>query len=295
VAPPSGTPDGQPVEVSSLTGRIVFSDATNDVWMVNADGSGLHRLTSNPAFDFDPALSPDGAMIAFRSERDGNTEVYVMHADGSNQRNLSSDGANDWGPFWSPDGRVVWNCAHGLVTGFRACVANPDGSNRGVLPIDRYVEYPAWSPDGSKIAFMSQEPGASGSDPDYNVYVADADGTNVRRLTDAPGEDGFPSWSPDGKKIAFSSTRDDCSNSDALDCQTTGDIGPFETIYVMNADGTDQHPLSDRYGMFADWSPNGRFIVFSPGLNVIRLDGTGLAEIPVPGVGGEPEFADWGT
>jgi Tol biopolymer transport system component len=74
---------------------------------------------------------------------------------------------------------------------------------------------------------MSQEADASGNDPNYNIYVMHADGSGLRQLTDAPGEDGFPSWSPDGTKIAFTSTRDDCSNTDAGGCRTTGDIGPY--------------------------------------------------------------------
>src|SRR6266545_4825806 len=65
-----------PIDVSSLTGRIAFSNVTEDIWVINADGSGLHQLTSNPAHDFDPAWSPDGRKLAFRSERDGNNEIY---------------------------------------------------------------------------------------------------------------------------------------------------------------------------------------------------------------------------
>jgi WD40-like Beta Propeller Repeat len=61
-----------PIDVSSLTGRITFSNGTEDIWVVNADRSGLDRLTTNPAHDFDPAWSPDGRTVAFRSERDGN-------------------------------------------------------------------------------------------------------------------------------------------------------------------------------------------------------------------------------
>ncbi len=182
---PSPTISGS-IDVSSLAGRIAFSNGTEDVWVVNADGSGLHRLTSDPAHDFDPAWSPDGTTLAFRSERDGNTEIYVMSARGFGQHNLSRDPADDWGPTWSPAGQVLWNCARGVSFGFRACVADPDGTGLHVIPADVYVEYPAWSPDGTKIAFMSQEPGASGTDPDYNIYVTNADGTGITRLTDTP-------------------------------------------------------------------------------------------------------------
>jgi TolB protein len=294
VSSTAGALIGSPIDVSALAGRITFSNGTDDIWSVNADGSGLKRLTTSPREDFDPAWSPDGRRIAFRSMRDGNNEVYVMNADGSRQRDVSRDPADDWGPAWTSGGKVLWNCARDLGFGFRACTANLDGSRLRVIPNDVYVEYPAGSPDGTKIAFMSQQPGAHGSDPNYDIFVMNADGSGLKQLTDAPGEDGFPSWSPDGTKIAYSSTRDDCSNSTAADCRTTGDIGPYQTIYVMNADGSDQHRLSLQLGQFVDWSPDGHYLVFSPGLQVIRPDGTGLTAIPAA-VGTEPEFADWGT
>jgi Tol biopolymer transport system component len=284
---------GTPIEVSMLIGRIVFSNGTDDIWMVRANGSRLEQLTTNPANDFDPTLSPDGKMVAFRSERDGNNEVYVMKADGSGQRDVSRDEADDWGPAWSPDGKVVWNCARDLAIGFHPCVVSPSGSGLHIIPLDVYFEYPAWSPDGSKIAFMSQEPGSAGNDPNYDIFLMNADGSGLRQLTDAAGSDGFPAWSPDGTMIAFSSTRDDCSNSEAPDCRTTGDVGPWHAVYVMNADGSNQRRISLRLAQITDWSPDGHYLVFAPGLNVIRPDGTGLTQIPVS-VGGDLEFADWG-
>src|SRR6266511_1713409 len=111
------------------------------------------------------------------------------------------------------------------------------------IPADVWFEYPAWSPDGTRIAFMGQTPEGT---ENYEIYVMNADGTGRRRLTDSPASDGFPSWSPDGTKIAFTSTRDDCSMSEASDCKTTGDIGPYHTLYVMNADGSGVLGHADR-------------------------------------------------
>ena len=143
-------------------------------------------------------------------------------------------------------------------------------------PLDRIV-FTSMSEDGKKVG----------------VFVMNADGTHIRRLTDAPGEDGFPAWSPDGTKIAFSTTRDDCAHSESPDCKSSGDIGPYEDIWVMNADGSDQRRVSDRVGQLPVWSPNGRWILFSPGLNLVRLDGSGLTAVDVPGPPSEPEFPDW--
>ena len=91
-------------------GRIAFDsdrDGNFEVYVMNTDGSGLTRLTSNPAGDGSPAWSPDGTRIAFVSDRDGNFEVYVMNADGSGLTRLTDDPASDDSPAWSPDGSRI--------------------------------------------------------------------------------------------------------------------------------------------------------------------------------------------
>ena len=73
---------------SSVPGRIAF-DNFDDVWTIDADGTGLTRLTRRPGPDFDPSWSPDGTQIAYRSERCGEPEIWIMDADGTGQRRLT--------------------------------------------------------------------------------------------------------------------------------------------------------------------------------------------------------------
>jgi len=96
----STAPSGRPA-----AGQIAFTsdrDGNVDIYLVHADGSGVTRLTNNPARDFLPVWSSDGTRIAFYSERDGNGEIYVMNADGSGLRNLTNNPAADLAPAWRP-------------------------------------------------------------------------------------------------------------------------------------------------------------------------------------------------
>jgi TolB protein len=139
VSDPAWSPDGR---------KIAFVRDRNDnadVFVVNADGSGPRRLTRTPASDSAPAWAPDGQKIVFVSNRGGTYEVYVMNADGSGQRALGARTVGGRGQF-------------------RGEVAAPDDA-------------PAWSPDGRKIAFVSNRDGT------HEVYVMNADGSGQLRLT----------------------------------------------------------------------------------------------------------------
>jgi Tol biopolymer transport system component len=288
----------RPINIRSLTGRIVFSDGTEDIWSMGADGTHVRRLTSSPAAEFDPTWSPDGRQIAYRHQTGdlqtgagGTTEIYVMNSDGSHQRNLTRNDVTDWGPDWSPGGtKIAYNS--GLATGgtgLHGYVIAPDGTGRRLIT-RHYVEYPDWSPDGSQIVFMAPQ-GALGTD--YKIYVMDADGRHVRRLTTAEGKDGWPAWSPGGKQIVFSSTRDDCSISTAPDCRATGDIGPWQDVWIMNADGSGQRRLTSEFGQFFAWSPDGsEILVTGDRPFLMRPDGTGLTPFPMKGAA-LPLFPEW--
>ena len=92
-------PTGAPIaKIAFYTNR----DGNDEVYLMNADGTGLVNLTNNAALDIEPAWSPDGSKIAFATNRDGNFEVYVMKADGTGLVNLTNNPALDGRPVWRP-------------------------------------------------------------------------------------------------------------------------------------------------------------------------------------------------
>ena len=142
-----------------------------------------------------------------------------------------------WSPALAPDGQhVVFNLAGQLVVhSIPAKVVRPLAKSSG------RNDWPAVAPDGRRVAFGSSRDG------NFEIYVADFDGGNIRRLTRRPGLDMRPAWSPDGKRIAFTSVRD----------------GNYE-VYVMSADGqqpvnVSRHAERDDY---ASWHPDGRKLVW---------------------------------
>jgi TolB protein len=250
----------------------------DEIYVINADGTGLQRLTRNTLVDGHPTWSPGGRRIAFTRDRDEQTaNIYVMNADGSGQRRLSQDLTRfPWVEVaWSPDWKKIAFVASVLGRP-DIFVINADGSGRRNVTNTVTTSFGlAWSPDGRRIAYLDYDGLLGGSAP---LYVVNADGTGKHRLTGPLMVDlGSPSWSPDGRTLAFT--------------------GRGPDVYTVHADGTGPHKLTHSPGWNgqAEWSPDGRHIVFISSrddpahrtfdLFVMNADGSGQRNLThTPGV-----------
>lgn len=242
----------------------------NDIYVTNWDGRDPLRITSDPGSDVDPAISPNGRDVVFTSNRTGNNDIYVVDSLGGTAVNLTNNGANDGWARWSPNGRQI--VFHSNRDGnFEIYVMDADGQMPTRLTNYPGVDqYPDWSPDGRFIVFRR----------DTDIYVMELSSGEVSRLTAAPPLNQMPVWSPNGNQIAFMSTRDG-----------------YPSVFLMNADGSDQRNLTPKGVGDADadwisrapaWSVNGRHIFFmssrpSTGLDteifVMNPDGSGVTRL----------------
>ena len=225
-------------------------------------------------------------LVAFGTNRDGvQGEVYVMNPDGTGQRNLTRSPHSEVCPSFSPDGRRIafvrdWQGIYAMDPG--------GGGEAPVFPNDRgefsTVMCADWSPDGSRLLFTAAR--NDGRD-NQDIYVVNADGTGLTRLTDDPANDSAPRWSPDGRRIAFSSIRD----------AVPGEVN-FE-IYVMGADGSNQTRLTrnTKFDHSPAWSPDGRSLVFTSrrdgNFEVYSMDSAGGGETRLTDDPNDDMGAEW--
>ena len=226
---PRWSPDGSKILfVSNRTGN-------EEIFVIKADGTGPVNLTKSPSNDHAPAWRPNGKMIAFAREpvSGGHPDIFVMNADGSGQTSLAVNGAKDDDPSWSPTGLMLAFYSERVVgadTGDDVWKMRADGTQLTKLTGAGSEHYPAWSPNGQRIAYMSAT-----SQTAWNAWTMKPDGSGKLRVKVNAG---MARWSPDSNQLVYVKM-----------------IGGHFQIYAMNANGSGETRLTnDLYNdMYPDW------------------------------------------
>jgi TolB protein len=255
-------------------GKIAFTsnrDGNREIYVTQADGSDIVRLTNNKAYDDQPALSPDGAWVVFVSNRDGNHELYLIGVDGKELRRLTDTPYSEIDPSFLPDGRWViytamaegdkdiwrFNVESGetevLVTGegdqFMARMAPDgalayveDGGDNEVVLLEDGVKtnlsrspgidtLPTFSPNGETVYYTTNRGG------DYDLIAVNRDGSGLRELITLESTEGRAWPSPDGAYVAVASDKD-------------GDL----EIYIFSPEGELLEQITDNE--YEDYEPS---------------------------------------
>ena len=206
---------------------IVYSSiqpANWDLYLFESPGGHPRRLTTDPGLDYNPAVSPDGRWVVFTSERSGSPDLYVLDLEGDRTlRPLVTGPALEDAADISPDGRQLLfvstrnGNADVFVVPFRPDDPHGAGEPKNLTRHAAGDYNPVFSPDGTRILFSSSRDASvttsDGASPSATylaseLYVMQADGTDVRRLTHHESWDGAPAWTPDGQAVVFYSQRD---------------------------------------------------------------------------------------
>jgi tol-pal system beta propeller repeat protein TolB len=278
---PSPSSSDQPTGHIVFTCQIFKVQAMNQICIMNADGTGYRRLTTEDNIQHVyPSLSPDGQSLLYAAFREQNVyEIYKLDlVDGSVDRLTNKIGVLT-SPEFSPDGeRITFTRGNPRTNQHQIMLMDANGDNDGNIPQINGWD-PTWSPDGKRILFASDRDGLtqlftmnlrgrqlfrvtnlpsirgrsdwspdgqfivtySGEPWNREVYIMGADGSNVRQLTPSGGNSQGPAFSPDGQWVAFTAYFD-----------RPGDDHGCE-IYIIRTDGTDLRRLTDND--YCDYQP----------------------------------------
>ena len=244
---PAYSPDGS---------KIAFVSTNNQVFVMNADGSGRRQVTTSNTAKTEPTWSADGSRIAYVSNSfdvDGQTdlEIWAIKADGTGRTQLTNNAFPDTQPAWSPRGdRIAFVSTRTGDTDRNVYVMDADGTDQGSVTANSppgcspdcyqgHDDNPSWSPDGLKIAYIHGQELAGGGLP--NIWTMDPNGANKRNVSKSTTVSyAQPAWSPRGDRFV-----------------AVGASDPNRNIYVMNSDGTGQAPIDTNaaHDIAPDWQP----------------------------------------
>ncbi|MCJ7581073.1 MAG: DPP IV N-terminal domain-containing protein [Candidatus Aminicenantes bacterium] len=227
---PFWSPDGKYIVYGGIGSSI-------NVFKVRVSDLKVEQMTEQRGFH--PAVSPDGKYITYDSLGARGTLLEISFEDGI-PRPLSKDRVAGNFSYWSPDGKAITYTNEGNL--WKLDVAS--GKISPLYVSTNNDSRPAWSPDGLKIAFDSGDANWEGN---VDVYIMDADGKNIKQLTNHPKIDSQPNWSPDGQWITYMS-------------EASGN----RDIWIMRIDGTKKTQVTFDPGMdvWARWSPDGKKLAF---------------------------------
>lgn len=262
------TPNETTLPPEIVDKKIAFM-VRDRIVVARADGSERTVVARVPHAYSGPYWSEAAQHFLIRTESKKGGFIYVVSRDGSTVTNVSEKAGSrhDGMGSWSPDGRrIVFAARPPDEDVEQIYVMNTDGSNVHQLTHgDFETQYPAWSPDGSHIAF-------TGYDGNFEIYAMKSDGTDVTRLTETPDQENWATWSPDSKALAF---------------YAGGAEG--EGIWVMGSDGSNRRQVTDPQLVDVagepNWSRSGPWIVFSCAIPppakicAIRSDGSNFVEL----------------
>ncbi|MBK9210807.1 MAG: PD40 domain-containing protein [Anaerolineales bacterium] len=258
-------------------GKIVFTcqifkvQASNQICIINADGTGFRRLTTDSNVQhYYPSLSPDGYSVVYAAFRESNVyEIYEMNIASGNVKQLTNKLGILNAPEISPDGKyIVFKHSTGASNKNAIWIMDRNGENAGNIP-RAFGWDPTWSPDGKYILF------ASDMDGSIQLYTIRVNGKELKKISNLPAIRGRSDWSPDGQFIVTYS----------------GEPWNRE-VYIMNFDGSGARILSPTGGnsQGPSISPDGQWVAFTayfdhPGddhgceIYIMRVDGTDLRRL----------------
>jgi TolB protein len=267
------------------------NNGANHIYMVMPDGTGLTQLTSGASKNYQPGWSAAYQQIVFVSNRHNPAtnvpQIYTLVPKHNIVKRITFSGVADHSPAFSADGKKITFVRYVSSDVQKIVVINSDGTGEVVFPFGGSNIAPSFSPNGDKVIFASTMHSRTGAQQDREIYMANADGTNLKRITTDGLSNHNPVWTPDGTKIVFESFR-----------------GGVEGIYKMNPDGTQIETLAKAAVGSNDWL--GWATVNSTSTKVLFwTDMAGKEELRIVGINGgvstavplpaaiEPGSASW--